>query len=38
LGFDGESRTVDWRTTIADAILGEADALGATAILMGSRG
>ena len=38
LGFDAESRTVDRRTTIADAILGEADALGATAILMGSRG
>ena len=38
LGFDAESRTVDRRTTIADAILGEADALEATAILMGSRG
>src|ERR1700722_4137417 len=38
LGFDAESRTVERRTTIADAILGEADALGATAILMGSRG
>ena len=38
LGFDAESRTVDRRTTIADAILGEADALDATAILMGSRG
>jgi nucleotide-binding universal stress UspA family protein len=38
LGFDAESRTVDRRTTIADAILGEADALGATAILIGSRG
>ncbi len=38
LGFDAESRTVDRRTTIADAILGEAEALDATAILMGSRG
>ena len=38
LGFDAESRTVDRRTTIADAILGEADAVEATAILMGSRG
>jgi nucleotide-binding universal stress UspA family protein len=38
LGFDAESRAVDRRTTIADAILGEADALDATAILMGSRG
>jgi nucleotide-binding universal stress UspA family protein len=38
LGFDAESRTVDRRTTIAGAILGEADALDATAILMGSRG
>ena len=38
LGFDAEPRTVDRRTTIADAILGEADALDATAILMGSRG
>ncbi len=38
LGFDAESRTVDRRTTIVDAILGEADALDATAILMGSRG
>ncbi|MGO9900269.1 MAG: universal stress protein [Solirubrobacteraceae bacterium] len=38
LGFDAEPRTVDRRTTIADAILDEADALDATAILMGSRG
>jgi nucleotide-binding universal stress UspA family protein len=38
LGFDAEPRTVDRRTTIPDAILGEADALDATAILMGSRG
>ena len=38
LGFDAEPRTVDRRTTIADAILGEADALDATAILVGSRG
>jgi nucleotide-binding universal stress UspA family protein len=37
-GFNADSRTVDRRTTIADAILGEADALDATAILMGSRG
>src|ERR1700743_1245186 len=37
-GFDAQPRTVDRRTTIADAILGEADALDATAILMGSRG
>jgi nucleotide-binding universal stress UspA family protein len=37
-GFDAEPLTVDRRTTIADAILGEADALDATAILMGSRG
>jgi nucleotide-binding universal stress UspA family protein len=38
VGFDADSRTVDRRTTIADAILGVADALDATAILMGSRG
>jgi nucleotide-binding universal stress UspA family protein len=37
-GFDAEPRTVHRRTTIADAILGEANALEATAILMGSRG
>ena len=37
-GFDAEPRTADRRTTIADAILDEADALGASAILMGSRG
>lgn len=37
-GFDAEPRTADRRTTIADAILGEADTLQATAILMGSRG
>ncbi|MGP0048520.1 MAG: universal stress protein [Solirubrobacteraceae bacterium] len=37
-GFDAEPRTVDRRTRIADAILGEADSLEATAILMGSRG
>jgi nucleotide-binding universal stress UspA family protein len=37
-GFDAEPRTVDRRTTIADAMLGEADRLEATAILMGSRG
>jgi nucleotide-binding universal stress UspA family protein len=37
-GFDAEPGAVERRTTIADAILDEADALGATAILMGSRG
>jgi nucleotide-binding universal stress UspA family protein len=37
-GFDASPRTVARRTTIADAILDEADALGADAILMGSRG
>lgn len=37
-GFDASPRTVDRRTTIADAILDEAEALEATAILMGSRG
>lgn len=37
-GLDAESRTVELRTTIADAILGEAAALDAAAILMGSRG
>jgi nucleotide-binding universal stress UspA family protein len=37
-GFDAEARTVDRRTTIADAILDQADALEADAILMGSRG
>lgn len=37
-GFDAEPRTVEKRTTIEDAILGEADTLEATAILMGSRG
>jgi nucleotide-binding universal stress UspA family protein len=37
-GFDATPRTVERRTTIADAILGEADTLEATAILMGSRG
>jgi nucleotide-binding universal stress UspA family protein len=37
-GFDAEPRTADRRTTIADAIHGEADALDATAILIGSRG
>ncbi len=38
LGFDAEPRTVEKRTTIADAILDEADALEATAIVIGSRG
>lgn len=37
-GFDAQPRTADRRTTIADAILGEADALDAEAILVGSRG
>src|SRR5262249_20446185 len=37
-GYDGEGRTVDRRTTIADAILDQAQALEADAILMGSRG
>lgn len=37
-GFDASPRTVDRRTTIADAILDEAEALEATAILMGPRG
>lgn len=37
-GLDASPRTVDRRTTIADAILDEAEALQATAILMGSRG
>ena len=37
-GFDAEPRTVEKRTTIADAILDEAATLEATAILMGSRG
>lgn len=37
-GFEARPRTVDRRTTIADAILDEAAALEATAILMGSRG
>jgi nucleotide-binding universal stress UspA family protein len=37
-GFDATSRAVDRRTTIADAILDEANTVGAHAILMGSRG
>ncbi len=37
-GFEATRRAVARRTTIADAILDEADALGAAAILMGSRG
>lgn len=37
-GFNAEPRTVDRRTTIADAILDEAAAVEAAAILMGSRG
>lgn len=37
-GFDASSRAVGRHTTIADAILDEADTLEAAAILMGSRG
>jgi nucleotide-binding universal stress UspA family protein len=37
-GFDAEARTVSQETTTAEAILAEADALSADAILMGSRG
>ena len=37
-GFEATPRIVDRRTTIADAILDQADALDATAILIGSRG
>jgi nucleotide-binding universal stress UspA family protein len=37
-GLDADSQTVDLRTTIADAILDEADTLDAAAIVMGSRG
>ena len=37
-GFDASPRAVGRRTTIADAILDEADTLEAAAILMGSRG
>jgi nucleotide-binding universal stress UspA family protein len=37
-GFAATPYAVDRRTTIADAILDEADAVGAHAILMGSRG
>ena len=37
-GLDAAPRTADLRTTIADTILGEADAVDADAILMGSRG
>ena len=37
-GFDASPRAVSRRTTIADAILDEADTLEAAAILMGSRG
>jgi nucleotide-binding universal stress UspA family protein len=37
-GFDAEPRTAERRTTIADAILDQAYALEASAILMGSRG
>ncbi|HYZ81195.1 MAG TPA: universal stress protein [Solirubrobacteraceae bacterium] len=37
-GFDASPRAVGRRTTIADAILDEADGLEAAAILVGSRG
>jgi nucleotide-binding universal stress UspA family protein len=37
-GLDAAPRTAELRSTIADAILGEADAIDANAILMGSRG
>jgi nucleotide-binding universal stress UspA family protein len=37
-GFDAAPRTVDRRTTIARAILDQADAVDVDAILMGSRG
>ena len=37
-GFDATACTAERRTTIADAILDEAAAVDATAILMGSRG
>jgi nucleotide-binding universal stress UspA family protein len=37
-GFDAQPRTCSQDTTISEAILGEADAVAATAILMGSRG
>ncbi len=37
-GFQAEPRTCSQETSSAEAILSEADALGASAILMGSRG
>lgn len=37
-GFAAEARTCSQETGISEAILDEADAVGATAILMGSRG
>jgi nucleotide-binding universal stress UspA family protein len=37
-GWGAEPRTVSQRTTTYEAILAEAEALGASAILMGSRG
>jgi nucleotide-binding universal stress UspA family protein len=37
-GLEAQARTVSQETTTAEAILDEADAVGATAILMGSRG
>ena len=37
-GLDAEARTRAEETTTAEAVLSEADAIGATAILIGSRG
>ena len=37
-GFDARSRTCSQETTTSEAILAEAEALGANAILIGSRG
>jgi nucleotide-binding universal stress UspA family protein len=37
-GLRAEPRTCSQQTSIAEAILGEADAIGATAVLIGSRG
>jgi nucleotide-binding universal stress UspA family protein len=37
-GLDAEPRTASQRTTAAEAILSEADAIGASAIVIGSRG
>lgn len=37
-GLEAEARTSAQQTSVVDAILNEADAIGASAILMGSRG